>query len=302
MTAELQPLDASRTQLTFRAAFEYDHWLAAARAGHQPLRQAEERRRPRPAEAAGRSAVVVSKGEYLGEFEQLVLLALIRLEDKAYGMAVRREIEDRADRDVSIGAVYATLDRLEEKGLVKSRLGEPSDTVAGGPRNALRLPPPAPGLERSQQAVRQMLDVAGTVEPEPMTPPRIASWLLEASLLSLDGEAIAGDLHEEFCAHIVPARGVFRARWWYRWQVARSLAPLYFRSWQRASLFRASVAIVGAGFTAVVPATLLVMLRTHRGSKCRSRRGQSCHSRSRCCSSPSPPSPRCSAWRSRCAC
>ena len=95
-----------------------------------------------------------------------------------------------------------------------------------------------------------------------MTPPRIASWLLEASLPSLDGEAIAGDLHEEFCAHIVPARGVFRARWWYRWQVARSLAPLYFRSWQRASISRASVAIVCAGFTAVVPATLLVMLRT----------------------------------------
>jgi hypothetical protein len=95
-----------------------------------------------------------------------------------------------------------------------------------------------------------------------MTPPRIASWLLEASLPSLDGEAIAGDLHEEFATHIVPARGVFRARWWYRRQVARSLAPLYFRSWQRASIFRASVAIVCAGFTAVVPATLIVMVRT----------------------------------------
>jgi hypothetical protein len=95
-----------------------------------------------------------------------------------------------------------------------------------------------------------------------MTPPRLASWLLEASLPSIDGEALAGDLHEEFCAYVVPARGLCRARWWYRWQVARSLAPLFLRSWQRASVVRASVAVLGAGLIAVVPATLLLMLRT----------------------------------------
>ena len=61
---------------------------------------------------------------YLGSFEQLVLLALIRLKDNAYGMTIRREIEERSDRAVSIGAVYATLDRLEKKGYVKSRDGE----------------------------------------------------------------------------------------------------------------------------------------------------------------------------------
>ena len=95
-----------------------------------------------------------------------------------------------------------------------------------------------------------------------MTPPRMASWLLEASLPTRDGEALAGDLHEEFCVYVVPARGLFRARWWYRWQVARSLAPLFFRSWQRASMVRASMAVFGAGLIAVVPATLLLMLRT----------------------------------------
>ncbi len=62
----------------------------------------------------------MAKGDYLGEFEQLVLLALLRLGDGAYGMTVRREIEERTGREVAIGAVYATLDRLESKGLVTS--------------------------------------------------------------------------------------------------------------------------------------------------------------------------------------
>jgi PadR family transcriptional regulator PadR len=63
----------------------------------------------------------MAKGEFLGEFEQIILLAVLRLADDAYGMEVRREIEARAGRDTSIGAVYATLDRLEAKGLVRSR-------------------------------------------------------------------------------------------------------------------------------------------------------------------------------------
>jgi DNA-binding PadR family transcriptional regulator len=67
----------------------------------------------------------------LGEFEQIVLLALIRLADDAYGMTVRREIAERIGRDVSIGAVYATLDRLEKKGLLKSRTGDPTPERGG---------------------------------------------------------------------------------------------------------------------------------------------------------------------------
>jgi PadR family transcriptional regulator len=60
----------------------------------------------------------MGRGDYLGEFEQIVLLAVARLHDEAYGMAIRREIEARTGRSVSIGAVYATLDRLESKQLV----------------------------------------------------------------------------------------------------------------------------------------------------------------------------------------
>jgi PadR family transcriptional regulator PadR len=54
--------------------------------------------------------------DYLGEFEQIVLLAVARLAGDAYGMQIRREIEARTERAVTIGAVYATLDRLEAKG------------------------------------------------------------------------------------------------------------------------------------------------------------------------------------------
>ena len=100
----------------------------------------------------------MAKGAFLGEFEQLVLLALIHLDDEAYGMAVRRAIEERADRDVSIGAVYATLDRLEEKGLVKSRLAAPTDARGGRAKKCFTITGAgARALERSQQALRQML-------------------------------------------------------------------------------------------------------------------------------------------------
>ena len=62
----------------------------------------------------------MSGRDYLGEFEHIIMLALLRLEDRAYGVTVRQEIEFRTKREVSIGAVYATLDRLETKGYVKS--------------------------------------------------------------------------------------------------------------------------------------------------------------------------------------
>jgi PadR family transcriptional regulator PadR len=61
--------------------------------------------------------------DYLGEFEHIIVLALLRLADQAYGVTVRQEIELRTNREVSIGAVYATLDRLEAKGYVKSHRG-----------------------------------------------------------------------------------------------------------------------------------------------------------------------------------
>lgn len=79
------------------------------------------------------------KGDALGEFELLVLLAVVRLADDAYGMRVRQELADRTRRDVSIGAVYATLDRLEVKGLVRSLLGEPTPERGGRAKRVFAL-------------------------------------------------------------------------------------------------------------------------------------------------------------------
>src|SRR5215813_7003584 len=67
----------------------------------------------------------------LGDFEQIVLLAILRLGDKAYGVTIRREIAAHTERDPSPGALYTTLDRLEEKGLVSSRFGDPTPQRGG---------------------------------------------------------------------------------------------------------------------------------------------------------------------------
>jgi PadR family transcriptional regulator PadR len=70
-------------------------------------------------------------GVLLGEFEQVVLLAILRAGDNAYGVTIRAEIEACTDRDPSPGALYTTLDRLEEKGLVASTFGEPTPQRGG---------------------------------------------------------------------------------------------------------------------------------------------------------------------------
>jgi PadR family transcriptional regulator, regulatory protein PadR len=74
---------------------------------------------------------LMSSHDYLGEFEHIVILALLRLVDRAYGVTVRQEIEVRTGRQVSIGAIYATLGRLEMKGYVSSYLGDPTPERGG---------------------------------------------------------------------------------------------------------------------------------------------------------------------------
>jgi DNA-binding PadR family transcriptional regulator len=73
------------------------------------------------------------KVSYPGEFEQIVMLAVVHLGDDAYGASIRRAIEERGGRPVTIGAAYATLDRLVEKGYLKTRDAAPSDR-GGQPR------------------------------------------------------------------------------------------------------------------------------------------------------------------------
>jgi PadR family transcriptional regulator PadR len=78
---------------------------------------------------------------HLGEFEQLVLLAVLRLADNAYGVPIRREIEKRADRKVTVGALYSTLDRLESKGYVSSWFAGPTAERGGRSRRYFRVEP-----------------------------------------------------------------------------------------------------------------------------------------------------------------
>ena len=72
----------------------------------------------------------------IGDFEQLILFALVRLGADAYGASLRREIEARTGRTISAGALYTALDRLETRGFVSSRLGEPTPE-RGGKRKRL---------------------------------------------------------------------------------------------------------------------------------------------------------------------
>lgn len=75
----------------------------------------------------------------VGEFEQLVLLAVAQLGEEGYGMSIRREIERRTGRSVAIGAVYATLDRLEEKGYIASHDGAATAERGGRAKRHFRL-------------------------------------------------------------------------------------------------------------------------------------------------------------------
>ena len=90
------------------------------------------------------------KGRNLGEFEELVLLAVCILEGDAYGVSVRREVKTRAGRTVTLGAVHATLYRLQDKGYLRSELGG-ATTQRGGRRKRLFFVTNA-GLEALREA------------------------------------------------------------------------------------------------------------------------------------------------------
>lgn len=94
---------------------------------------------------------------HLGEFEQLLLFALLRLEDDAYGVTIRREIERRTNRSVAVGAVYTALQRLEDRGLVTSRVGEPTPERGGRRKRYYRLEPEgAKALAAAHENLREM--------------------------------------------------------------------------------------------------------------------------------------------------
>jgi PadR family transcriptional regulator len=109
----------------------------------------------------------MAKGDWLGEFEMCVLLAVSQIGDEAYGMRVRQQIERRTGRRVAIGAVYATLARLDEQGLVTARLGSPQPVRGGRARKCFRLT--APGTRALSAATSMLKRMMAGWRPESAT-------------------------------------------------------------------------------------------------------------------------------------
>jgi DNA-binding PadR family transcriptional regulator len=108
----------------------------------------------------------MAKRDHLGEFEFIVILALLRLGQDAYGVVVAREIERRCGRGVSLGSLYATLERLESHGLVSSALGEATPERGGRAKRYFQVT--SIGMEKlreSQRALCSMWEGFPKLEP-----------------------------------------------------------------------------------------------------------------------------------------
>ncbi len=101
----------------------------------------------------------------LGEFEQVVLLAILRLGENAYGVTIRNEITECTRREPAPGALYTTIDRMEEKGLVRSRLGDPTPQRGGRAKRYIKVTKAGRAAviaaQRSYQSLLQGLDLLG---------------------------------------------------------------------------------------------------------------------------------------------
>src|ERR1700756_3362097 len=95
------------------------------------------------------------KRGYFGEFELMVMLALMRIGENAYGVPICREIEEHGRREVVVGSVYATLERLEEKGFVSSELGEPTAERGGRAKKYFHVT--ARGLKEVRETQRSLV-------------------------------------------------------------------------------------------------------------------------------------------------
>ena len=152
----------------------------------------------------------------LGGFELLVLLALIRLGDDAYGVPISNEIEASSGRSVSVGSVDITLDRLERKGLVSSTLGE--STAERGGRAKTYFRPTAKGLREARLARRTLMrlwqrvpQLEGEAAMRNSSHRGCRPGCLERLAPRHRLESLMGDLREQVYGG--------RSAWWYRRQV-----------------------------------------------------------------------------------
>jgi DNA-binding PadR family transcriptional regulator len=110
----------------------------------------------------------MGKGDYLGSFEQIVLLAVLRLGGNAYGVTIREEIKKRTGRPVMIGAVYATLDRLEAKHYVCSKIGDPTPERGGRAKRFFKIT--AQGSAVLEQSRKMLAGMWAGLDPIPRKP------------------------------------------------------------------------------------------------------------------------------------
>lgn len=101
--------------------------------------------------------------DYLGEFEEIVMLAILRLRDNAYGVKIRQLIEEETGRSTSVGSIYTTLERLEGKGYISSWQGEATPARGGRAKRYFKvLGSGAAVLSETQEARRRMMTGLGT--------------------------------------------------------------------------------------------------------------------------------------------
>ena len=97
------------------------------------------------------------KGEHLGEFEEFTLLAVRALGDRTYAVPVQRYVEEATGRPTSMGAIYAALTRLEDKGFVQSSMGEATAQRGGKPKRMFRVTPVGLKTGRELPRVRERI-------------------------------------------------------------------------------------------------------------------------------------------------
>jgi PadR family transcriptional regulator, regulatory protein PadR len=101
----------------------------------------------------------MARNDYLGDFEHIVLLAIVRLDDNAYGTTIQQEIEARAGRSTSVGALYTVLGRLEEKGYVSSSLADPTPERGGRAKRYFKIERAGrAALKRARSVLARMWD------------------------------------------------------------------------------------------------------------------------------------------------
>jgi DNA-binding PadR family transcriptional regulator len=97
------------------------------------------------------------KGEYLGNFDLMLMLALLRMGEHAYGVTIARELEKQTGREVVVASVYATLERLQERGLVTSMLGESTPERGGRAKRYFRIT--GAGIREVRDAQRSLMNL-----------------------------------------------------------------------------------------------------------------------------------------------